>query len=462
MKKTYKEFIQTKLDYNTDNGFEPLFMPDFLFDYQAYLTDLALRRGRFALYTDCGTGKSPMALVWAQNVIQKTNKPVLLLTPVTVVPQMIEEARKFDIEAKIGVTIKNSTPSYNAGKYIHVSNYQKLHYFNSNDYSGIVLDESSILKNMKGKTRVAVTEFMKGILYRLLATATAAPNDWPELLSSSEALGYFGARDAQTKFFKRNAQHKGFYSNTKEWELKRWAEQGPFWKWIASWARAMRNPSDLGFSDKGFELPNLIEREHLVEPNRPPDGMLMDIGAIGWQEEREVIKRTILERCQTVANIIKQRKGVSFVGCHLNEEGFLLKKLIPNSVEIAGRHSDEQKIETVQWFKHGDEQDRVLISKPSIFGFGHNFQHCNHLTYFPSHSYESYYQMYRRFLRFGQLKDVEIDWIYTTGGAGMVKNLKQKAIVADRLFVELINHMDDELKIKAVYKKEKVSLPEWI
>ena len=463
MTMNYQQFISTKLDYGTDNGFEPLWMPDFLFDYQEFLVNWIIERGRSALLTDCGTGKSPMELVWGQNVIEKTNKPVLLLTPVTVVPQMLEEAEKFGIKAEIGVTIKDEKITYNKGNHIHVSNYQKLHYFNRDDYSGVILDESSILKNMKGRTRVAITNFMKGRPYRLLATATAAPNDWFELLSSSEALGYFGAEDARSNFFKRaNYNHRTYSAGMREWELKGWAEKGPFWQWVASWAKAMRNPSDLGFSNDGFELPDLIEHEHLIEPNRPPKNMLMDIGAVGWTEEREVIKRTMSERCQKVADLIKKRGGITFVACHLNDEGIMLKKLIPNSIEIAGRHSDEQKIEAVQWFKHGTEKDKVLISKPSIFGFGHNFQHCHHMTYFPDNSYEKYYQNYRRFLRFGQTKNVEIDWVYTTGGARMVNNLKQKAVDASRLFVELIKYMNDGLEISANYEKEKVNLPKWI
>ena len=450
-------FLENKFDMGSNNGFEPLFMPDYLKDFQSYLVDYSVRKGRAALFTDCGTGKTIMELVWADNVVRKTNKPVLILTPLAVSGQTLDEAKKFDIEAYRADVSKTPTA-------IQVTNYEKLHYFTPTDYGGVVCDESSILKNFNGTRKGQITEFMRQIPYRLLGTATAAPNDWEELGTSSEALGYYGYMDMLSKFFtnkqKSASLMRGRFHRQDKWILREYAREN-FWRWVASWSRAARMPSDLGFDNDGFVLPSLIENDTKIIASRPADGKLFDMHATNFFEEREVVRRTIKERCEAAAEKISQHK-ISMAWCHLNDEAKMLKEIMPNAVEISGSDSDDKKEEAARWFVHGKDERRVLISKPKIFGFGMNFQHCNHMTYFPTNSYEQYYQSTRRFWRFGQVNEVTVDRIYTDGGERMLNNLDRKAKAADEMFTELVRYMNDSLHMKNTYTKKEIQLPQWI
>ena len=447
----YATFLRRKEDYGAEHGFEPLWMPGFLFDFQQSLVDWAVRKGRAAIFADCGMGKTPMQLVWAENVIRKTNRPVLILTPLAVSGQTLREAEKFGIEAQ-----RADPAVYPQG--IQVTNYEKLHHFNAANYSGIVCDESSILKNFRGTRKAAITEFARRIPYRLLCTATAAPNDWMELGTSSEALGYLGYMDMLTRFFTRRQSYALTRSN--EWRLKGHAEEA-FWRWVTSWARAARRPADLGFDDDGFILPPLEERHTLIRAARARDGMLFDIAAVSFHEEREVLRRTIQERCEAVADKVNGH-NISMVWCHLNDESKTLKRLIHGSVEITGSDSDEKKERSAEWFCNGTDERRVLISKPRIFGFGMNFQHCSHMTYFPTHSYEQYYQATRRLWRFGQKSPVTIDLIYTDGGERMMENLARKSAAADEMFVRLVRFMNQSTHIESVYNRNAVEVPSWM
>lgn len=451
----YKEFLQQKTDYGSDAGFEPLFMPDFLFDFQSYLTDWAIRKGRDAVFADCGMGKTPMQLVWAENVVRKTNKPVLIITPLAVSGQTLEEAEKFGIDARV---VREDSSDV----IIQITNYEKLFHFDSSQYGGVVCDESSILKNFDGARKSEITEFMRRVPYRLLCTATAAPNDWVELGTSSEALGYLGYMDMLTKFFKRKQTYAltDRVNGSKEWNLRAYAEHA-FWRWVASWARAARMPADLGFDNDGFVLPELVENLVPVQANAPTQGMLFDMPAINFREEREAMRRTITERCEMVAELVSKHK-VSMVWCNLNDEGDLLEQLIPNSVQVSGSDSDEKKEEAAHWFVHGKDKKRVLISKVRIYGFGLNFQHCSHMTYFPTHSYEQYYQASRRLWRFGQKSKVVVDQVYTKGTERMMESMSRKSDLAGKMFEEMIAHMNEELKIKIDYKTRKVGIPQWL
>jgi hypothetical protein len=292
-------------------------------------------------------------------------------------------------------------------------------------------------------------------------TATAAPNDWTELGTSSEALGYLGQRDMLTRFFSRKAHYARDRGKRKEWNLRGWAEDGPFWQWMASWARTAQKPSDLGFDDDGFILPPLKETETHVKANTPTPGRLFDMAAVNFHEEREALRRTITERCEAAAASISNNGESAMVWCNLNDEGDLLEELIPGAVQVAGADSDDKKEQAARWFVRGEGR-RVLISKPSIFGFGLNFQHCSHMTYFPTWSYEQYYQATRRLWRFGQDKPVTVDLVYTDGGKRMLKGLKKKAEHADQMFAGLVEHMKDELSIKESYQRERIEVPQWM
>lgn len=454
----FHDFLKNKLDLGSSSRFEPISIPSFLMDFQAYLVDYAIRKGRAALFTDCGTGKTIMELVWSDNIVRKTNRPVLILTPLAVSVQTLAEAKKFGIEAYRAIPQQQpNKPS------IYVTNYEKIHHFNPLDYAGIVCDESSILKNFNGIRKAQITEFMRQIQYRLLGTATAAPNDWEELGTSSEALGYLGHTDMISRFFTNKSgtvSNRKFQHQREKHYLREHAKEH-FWQWVASWARAARRPSDLGFNDNGFILPDLVESNHKVEASRPTTGMLFDMEATNFHEEREATRRTIEDRCEMAAEKIAKYK-VSIAWCHLNDEAKTLKRLIPGSVEISGSDSDDKKEEAADWFVNGTEDNRVLISKPKIFGFGMNFQHCRHMTYFPTNSYEQYYQSTRRLWRFGQEQPVIVNRIFTNGGERMLANLDRKAKAADEMFDKLVQYMNDSLQIKNVYKRKDVEVPQWL
>jgi len=515
----YQEFLQRKSQLDGDYGFDPVWMPGNLFAFQKSLVEWACRKGRAAIFADCGLGKTPMQLTWAENVARKTDGKVLILTPLAVAFQTVKEGEKFGIE------VKHRREGIKPGDRIVVTNYERLHLFNADDFTGVVCDESSILKNFDGETRKAVTDFLRKRPYRLLCTATAAPNDYLELGTSSEALGVLERKHMLAQFF----THDG--GDTSSWVLKGHARSSLFWRWVGSWARAMRKPSDIGFEDGAFRLPPLDIRQHVVTAARPRDGYLFDIPAIGLEEQRADLRNTIAERCEMAAQLVNATEGPSLCWCNLNEEGVRLNKMIPNSVEVAGHHSDEFKEDAIRWFsgemcncvlttkhphvrlqpcthgkdgckcerqkktkstceittaliaantneqesnktnttrgdascEHPNTSKRTLISKPTIFGFGVNLQHCAHQTYFPSHSYEQYYQCVRRCWRFGQKHPVTVDMITTNGQENVLANLQRKTVQASAMFDRLVEMMWREIKIETRNEYiEKEEVPAWL
>ena len=455
----YNDFINSKSQLDFNNGFEPIFMPDYLFDFQKGLVEWATLKGRAAILADCGLGKTPMQLVWAENIIRKTNGNVLIVTPLSVGHQTVREAEKFGIKAERSNNGK-------AFKGITITNYERLHLFDDNDFVGVVCDESSILKNFNGARKKIVTEFMKKKPYRLLCTATAAPNDYIELGTSSEALGVMGYIDMLGRFFKNTqsncalkTQYRQRGDHMPQWMFKKHAEQ-PFWKWICSWARALRKPSDLGFDDSDFTLPPLVEKETIIPCSRPLNGKLFVEPAQCLKDQREERRLTLTERCEGVAEKVNNN-SIAVAWCHLNDEGDLLEKIIPNARQIKGSMSDDKKEEVFKAFAEGDV--RVLVIKPKIGAFGLNWQHCSHTTCFPSHSYEQYYQSIRRFWRFGQKNPVTVDIITTEGELAVLKNLQRKAKAADKMFDNLIGYMNKSLNIKEKNNHIKTErIPAWL
>jgi hypothetical protein len=336
-----------------------------------------------------------------------------------------------------------------------VANYERLHHFRAVDFAGVVCDESSILKNFDGETRKAVTDFMRTRPYRLLCTATAAPNDYIELGTSSEALGWMDRKHRMAQFF----THDG--GDTSKWRLKGHARTGLFWRWVCSWARACRTPSDLGFEDEGFRLPPLSVRSHVVTAAAPLTGYLFDMPVVGLAEQRSDLRRTMAERCDMGAQLINAHDRPAVAWCNLNEEGDRLTKAIRGAVQVSGADTEEHKERTFAGFVAG--QIRVLVTKPSIGGFGLNLQHCSHQTFFPSHSYEQYYQAVRRCWRFGQKNPVTVDMITTDGQERVLANLQRKADEAARMFDQLVSMMHREIVIKKPtnYTK-KPEVPSWL
>ena len=462
MSRGYAAFLDSKSQSGEMAGFDPLWMPDFLFDFQRALVEWALRKGKAAIFADCGLGKTPMQLVWAENVVRRTNRPVLIATPLAVNYQTMREAEKFGIEV-----VRSAGGAVPNGARIVVTNYERVDRFSAGDFAGMVCDESSILKNFDGARRAAVTELMRTLPYRLLCTATAAPNDYIELGTSSEALGELGHLDMLSRFFKNDQNtanprigwRRMDGTERMRWRFKGHAEQ-PFWRWVCSWARAVRRPSDLGFDDGRFILPPITEVEHVVAARTSRPDMLFDLPAIGLKEQREERRRTVAERCEQVAAMV-EHDDQALVWCHLNREGDMLANLIPDAEQVSGADSDDTKEARLVAFANGNL--RVLVTKPKIGAWGLNLQRCAHVTFFPSHSYEQYYQGVRRCWRFGQTRPVRVDMISTEGERGVMENLLRKATQADRMFSSLVAEMGQALSIKrSTYDAKETEVPSWL
>lgn len=459
--KDYKQFLISKGQLTGKYGFKSIFIPDFLFDFQKSLVDWAIQKGKAAIFADTGLGKTPMQLVWAQNVIQKTNKPVLIVTPLGVSMQTIREAEKFQIDAF------RSKDGIFKGNRVIITNYERLQYFDPDSFSGVVCDESSAIKNMAGKRQKIVIDFTKNIPYRLLCTATAAPNDYTELGTSAEALGELGKMDMLSMFFKSddNTMHPGTRRYNPiwigaKWRFKAHAEE-PFWRWVSSWARAIRKPSDLGFSDSKFILPELIEKEYVIPIScEPKHNKLFSMPAQTLNEQRDERRLTINERCEKVAELLDHNDSAVAWG-HLNQETDLLERLIKDSKQVNGSMPDDEKEETFLAFS--TKQLRVLITKPKIGAFGLNWQHCNHMTFFPSHSFEQYYQGVRRCWRFGQKRSVKVDIVTSEGEIGVMKNLQRKMIAANKMFDNLIRNMTQSKTLdRSTIFDKKMEAPDWL
>jgi hypothetical protein len=463
---SYSDFLASKRQLAGDFGFDPVYMPDQAFEFQRDLIKWSVRKGRAALFADCGMGKTLMQLAWAENVARKTGGRVLILTPLAVSHQTSIEAEKFGIEV-------TRSDAGELNSQIVVTNYERLHYFNSEDFEGVVCDESSILKNFDGAIKSEITEFMRTRKYRLLCTATAAPNDFVELGTSSEALGHMGHISMLQRFFKavngsyasggganQRTRHSGAESFSSNFYLKPHATRD-FWRWVCSWARAIRKPSDLGYDDDDFVLPELITREHVVKARNPNPDYLFDMPAVGLAEQRVERKRTMIERCEMAARIANDSPGPVVCWCHLNGESDLLAKLIPDAVQVSGKDRNEVKEERFRAFESGEA--RVIVTKPTIAGFGLNWQHCSHQTFFPSHSFEQWYQAIRRSWRFGQQNPVTIDVIASEGEQRVLSNLQRKAESADRMFSELVGFMSDELRLQEKNEHTKTEkIPTWL
>jgi len=452
----YEEFLSRKAQLSDDGGFAPKNLPEHLFDFQRAIVEWATRRGRAAIFADCGMGKTPMSLAWADQVVRHTGKAVLYLTPLAVGFQTITEAEKFGHDA-----VLSRDGSVKAS--ITVTNYEQLGKFDPAQFGAVVCDESSILKSFDGTTRAQVTEFMRLIPYRLLTTATAAPNDWIELGTSSEALGGLGHMDMLTRFFTNklrstSSRGRGMGGEQVQWRLKGHAEE-PFWQWVSTWARAIRRPSDYGFADGAFTLPDLTVRERLVDNVAPADGVLFDVPAVGLREEREENRRTLVQRCEAAAEALSDaQNGVAW--CHLNDESALLTRLIPGAVEISGSDSPDDKERKLRDFTEG--RIRFIVTKPIIGAWGLNWQHSHRMTYFPSHSYEQWYQAIRRMWRFGQASPVVVDVITTEGGRKVLHNLQRKADQADAMFTALVQHMNDARDVDRHHYELPVEVPSWL
>lgn len=447
----YLEFINNKKHLLGDFGFKPNYLPDVGFDFQNYIIEKAVRKGRIGTFVDTGLGKTLISLSIARNIIQHTNKRVLILTPLAVSFQFILEAEKRNITDDIEVTKDGRFT-----KKIVICNYERLHYLNSNDFECVILDESSILKNFDGKIKNQITSFVKKIPFRFLSTATPSPNDFIELGTSSEALGYMGYMDMLGKFFKNNQNSVDSTNRNigEKFYLKPHAEKD-FFAWVNQWSIMCKMPSDLGFSDEKYILPQLITNKHVVKNQSliDVDGQIQMFTPIAksMTEVRHEQKMTVDKRCERAFELANGKTSVYWV--NRNDESSLIKELDNEAVEIRGSQSIDKKEEILIAFANGEI--KRIITKAKMTGMGLNWQHCNHSVFFPTWSYEQYYQAIRRFWRFGQKNDVTIDMVISDGQTRVLEALEQKTQKAIQLHKHLTENVNSTfVNVKKEFNKE--------
>jgi hypothetical protein len=452
----YDEFLKRKQHLSGNFGFKPNFIPDIAFDFQSYIIENAVKKGRQAIFADTGLGKTLIELSIAQNIVKHTNKRVLILTPLAVAFQFIIEA------AKIGIDDIEYTKDGKHTKKIVLCNYERLHYLNENDFVGIILDESSILKNFDGKIKGQITAFVKKMPYRFLGTATPSPNDYIELGTSSEVLGYLPYMEMLTRFFANNENNIRPQEIGCKWYLKPHARDD-FFKWIKGWAISIQKPSDLGFSDERYILPELIKNIHTVrnDKNWVVNGQvqMFNINARTMTEVKQEQQMTIENRCIKAVELAQSHE-TSVYWCNYNAEGYLLQALDKTAYQLKGSMDIDKKEDILLNFAKGDI--KKIITKAKITAFGLNWQHCNHTTYFPDWSYEKYYQAIRRFWRFGQLNDVTADLVISDGQKRVMDTLILKTEKAKEMFQILNNTLHSEVKFNKKEFNKEIILPTFL
>lgn len=428
----YRQFIASKEWKAPAVGFEAQDLPICLFDFQAALVRWACRKGRAALFEDCGLGKTVQQLAWAQQVYQHTSGIVLILAPLAVAAQTAREGAKFAMdvyEVDDGEQI--------GGPGVYITNYEKIHRFDGVDFAGVVLDESSIIKAHDGKTRTAIIERFINTPYKLACTATPSPNDVTELGNHAEFLGVMTRTEMLASFF----MHDG--GETSVWRLKGHATQD-FWRWVASWAAMIRSPTDIGFPSDSYVLPALTTNLIKIETGIVQEGAMFAMAAQTLDEQRKARRATLEARCRRLADLVNASDEQWLIWCEMNDEGDTLESMIPDAVQVAGADDDEAKASKMLGFT--DASHRVLISKVKIAGFGMNWQQCRQVAFVGlSHSYEGYYQAVRRCFRFGQKRPVVVTIIATDLDTEVVANIERKKADADAMADGMIRHMKDAI-----------------
>lgn len=443
----YNEFLYTKVREAPACGFtrQKNEMNPLLFEWQKDIVYWAIKKGRAALFEECGNGKTIQQLEFSRLVSEHTGMPVLIAAPLTVAEQTKREADKFGYTA----TLCRSQADVKHG--INITNYEMLGHFDASQFGGVVLDESSILKNFAGKVRTQIIDMFRDVPYRLSCTATPAPNDYMELGNQAEFLGIMSRTEMLATFF----THDG--SNTSKWRLKGHAV-GRFWEWVATWAVVLTCPGDLGYPNDGYVLPELVIREYLVEAS-----LSMDDGLFGWvaqtlTERREARRISLNERCQKAAELVDAFPDEQWlVWCDLNDESALLSSLIPGAVEVRGSDKPDEKARALLDFSEG--RSRYLVTKPSIAGFGMNWQQCHNMIFVGlSDSYEAMYQAIRRCYRFGQKDAVNIH-IITSAAEGAVKaNVERKESQATEMKAQMVQYTK-EILAQEIHGTQRIVIP---
>lgn len=450
----YAAFLARKKISDVATGFEPKALLDELFGFQSDITRWACRRGRAALFEDCGLGKTPQQLAWANQVLEHTGKNQIVFAPLGVTHQTVREGKKFGID----VNLASNQSDVKAG--ITVTNYEKMHKFDLSQFGGVVLDESSILKSYDGATRNQIIEGCARMPFKLACTATPAPNDYLELGNHAEFLGVMSRVEMLATFF----VHDG--GDTAKWRLKGHAEDD-FWRWLCSWSVNIRKPSDLGYEDGKFKLPKLNMREHVVRSAQKVDGYLFALPASSLQERRDARRASLSERVSMAAELADKEQWVFW--CNLNSESDALAKTL-DAEEIRGDTSEAERERILLGFLDGSI--RRVVTKPSLWGFGMNLQNCHNTALVGlSDSYEQFYQVIRRFWRFGQIKQVNAHVIISDLEGAVLANIKRKEQDAKRMADEMVEHMSDisSKEIKGATRETiqynpsvKMELPQWM
>lgn len=460
MMDAYQNFLSRKRIVDPMTGIAgTVDIPAVLKPHQNDIVRWALRRGRAAIFAGTGLGKTLMELTWAEKVSAYSGKPTLIFAPLAVAEQHITEADKFGIAANL----VSFHPDEGWG--VNISNYQKMDHFDLSKFGGVVLDESSILKSTDGKYRNRLIEECSTIPFRLAATATPAPNDFMELGNHAEFLGVMSYTDMLATFF----THDG--GETQKWRLKGHAET-EFWKWMASWSVMLRKPSDLGYDNEGYDLPPLTYHQHTVGVEYAPSletGLLFPMEARTMQERISARKDSVDERVALAASLTPNDKPFVW-WCNLNSEADALTKALPGAVNLSGSDKDDDKRQKLVDFSNG--KIRVLITKPSIAGFGMNWQHCADTGFVGlNDSFEQIFQAVRRFWRFGQTRPVNVHFIAAETEGAIVANLRRKEADAERMAAAMVMHMADlssEAVRDAVRERPDyapsipMTIPEWL
>jgi len=451
----YGDFLQRKSQLDPDTGLTEIPpLNAMLWPHETDIVRWALRRGRAAIFADCGLGKGPMEMEW----IRCQPHEGIIVAPLAVAHQFVKEAQKF------GIDLAYAKDQSGITKRITVTNYQRLENFHIEQFGAVSLDESSILKNQSGAYCTWMIEAFKNTPFRLAASATPAPNDVMELGTQAEFLGIMTRGEMLAMYF----THDG--GDTSKWRVKGHAQKA-FWEWMASWAVMIRKPSDLGYSDDGFILPPLRMVEHCVKVDAPSTGFLFAVEAQSLQERQQARRDSIGDRVKACAAIVNESKQQFLVWCNLNSESEALADAIPDAVEVRGSDTDEHKEKTIAQFLTGDV--RVIVSKTSIFGLGLNIQCCHNIAYVGlSDSYEALYQSIRRCWRFGQKHEVVAHVITAETEGAVVSNIKRKERESEDTYNSMVSHMKDlnaaalhgaSLRNKTDYLPEKKMLiPDWL
>jgi superfamily II DNA or RNA helicase len=423
----YGEFLASKRKYAEPSGFDvpANALRPHLFPFQRDVTAWALRRGRAAIFAGTGMGKTAMQLEWADYVSRTTAQPVLILAPLAVASQTVHEGEKF----KIAVNLCREASDVRGG--VNITNYERFERFDAEQFAGVVLDESSILKSHDGKTRTALIDAFSRARYRLACTATPAPNDVMELANHAEFLGVSSRNEMLATYF----VHDG--GETQKWRLKGHAEE-PFWEWLASWSVMFRSPADLGYDDADYRLPALQMHQHIIDATEVPEGLLFAVEAQTLIERNRARKSSTADRAARAATIVNAEPDEAWiVWCDLNAEADAVQRMIPGAIQVAGSDSSDVKEQRLSGFSEG--RVRVMVSKPSIAGYGMNWQHCARVVFVGlSDSWEAYFQAIRRCWRFGQARAVDCHVVISSAEGAVLANIERKEREASKMLDAMV------------------------